>query len=549
MHLSETFSAEEVALLSRHVTNLNLPVFALTNLPEAVKGALFARYSRSHKSLRRLLLDEFADALDTSEAGAGAGGEAAAGSSRADAFYDRVLVGYGDDSVAQLGGAHVACEQSSNLLTKVLERGRLMSYLEQSTRYLPYDERLSGRYRYHRPGSVAGTKLSARYVAGMDALFDAYSETSRRAAEWLSANLDADPGAAAAASAGDDGAVRRAVRAKALDAARGMLPAASLSNVGIFGSGQAFEALLMRMAASPLAEARDCGKLMLVELRKVIPAFVRRVDQPHRGEAWSRYLKHNRVAVQVFTDRLVRPDDDDVVVGDGNAGGAHVTLLDWDPRGEDKMLAAMLMPYLDVSERAAAETVAAMSPRDRDDLAAAYVGDRSNRRLRPGRALERVDYRFEIVGDYGSFRDLQRHRMLTVEWQPLTASLGYRTPDLIVAAGLGDAYDASMARSADLCDMLRDAVGPTEAGYAVAMGYRIRYVMQFNAREAMHIIELRSQPQGHDAYRRIVTEMHRQIAETAGHHTIAGMLTHADTSTAALGRLNAELTHSQPDAA
>src|SRR5208282_5123365 len=161
-YAEETYTADEETILRRYVTNLDQPVFALVNLPEVVKGALFARYSRSPKSLRRLFLDEFVEELDVT---GDTTLDATVGLRRAEQLYERVFSEYGDDSVAQLGGVHLACEQASNVLTKVLERGRLMSYLEQSTRYIPYDSRLpSGHYRYHRDPAVLESPLGARYV-------------------------------------------------------------------------------------------------------------------------------------------------------------------------------------------------------------------------------------------------------------------------------------------------------------------------------------------------------------------------------------------------
>ncbi|WP_419841433.1 FAD-dependent thymidylate synthase [Candidatus Poriferisodalis sp.] len=535
-YAAETFTPGERDVLRRYVTNLHLPVFALVNLPEVVKGALFARYSRSHKTLRRLLLDEFVDDLDIS------GDEsidATAGVARAEQLYQRVFVEYGDDSVAQLGAVHLACEQASNVLTKVLERGRLMSYLEQSTRYLAYDERVHGRYRYHRPPGVTNSPAGTRYVGDIDTMFDAYGALVRRLGAWLAEHRGAkashgSAGSAAASGvpAGGDLARRRALRAQAFDAARGLLPAASLSNVGIFGSGQAYEALLLRMRSHPLPEARSYAALMLTELRKVIPSFLRRVDQAERGVVWSAYLEANRTAMddvarELFGDETPQPVPE-------------VVLSDWDPAGEDKMLTAMLFPHTDLPESQIASRVAQMTEAQRLDLVRRYVGERSNRRHRPGRALERIDYRFDVLADYGSFRDLQRHRLLTIEWQPLTPHHGYVVPALVEAAGGGDAYDDVMELSADLYGALDEVAGPLEASYAVAMAYRVRYSMQFNAREAMHLIELRSQPQGHQDYRRIVATMYHHIAETAGHRAVAAMLSHVDLSEGTLGRLSAE---------
>src|SRR3954453_5715704 len=222
----ETFTDSEAARLRPYFTNLDGPVFALTNLPEVVKGALFARYSRSDKSLRRLFLDEFVGDLDlTGDLTV----DATVGLRRAEELYDRVFNEYGDDSVAQLGGVHLACEQASNLLTKVLEWGRLASYLEQSTRYIPYDSRLNGRYRYFRDADILRSPLAVRYVADMDRLFDTYSDVARQLMDHVRATVAKDP-------ADSDFVYRQATRAKALDAARGILPAAAVSNVGIYGS-------------------------------------------------------------------------------------------------------------------------------------------------------------------------------------------------------------------------------------------------------------------------------------------------------------------------
>src|SRR5712664_1055950 len=171
--MADQFTHQEQTVLRPYFTNLDAPVFALVNLPEVVKGALFARYSRSPKSLRRLFLDEFVGDLDlTGDLTV----DATVGLRRAEELYDRVFLEYGDDSVAQLGGVHLACEQASNLLTKVLEWGRLMSYLEQSTRYIPYDSRINGQYRFYRDPAVLGSPLGTRYVGDMDRLFDTYAE-------------------------------------------------------------------------------------------------------------------------------------------------------------------------------------------------------------------------------------------------------------------------------------------------------------------------------------------------------------------------------------
>jgi len=518
----EQFTAGERELLGRYFTNLEGPVFALVNLPEVVKGALFARYSRSSKSLRRLFLDEFVEELDVA---GDTSLDASVGLRRAEELYARVFSDYGDDSVAQLGAVHLACEQSSNLLTKILERGRLMSYLEQSTRYIPYDSRLaSGHYRYHRDQAVLESPLGARYVGEMDRMFDTYAELLPALQSFVSRESPRPEGVSELAH-------RQAVRARSLDALRGLLPAGSLSNVGIFGSGQSYEQLLLRMRAHPLPEARRYAELILVELRKVIPSFLSRLDKPDRGGVWTEYLRACSEATEATVHELWPVEVP--------APGSSVTLTDFDPAGEDKVLVAMCYPHLNLAEEDIARRVSALGPQERRRILQAYVGDRSNRRHRPGRALECTSYRFDIVADYGAFRDLQRHRMLTVEWQPLGTDLGFEVPALVEAAGLTSRFLESLERSKSLHDALAPYF-PEQSAYAVALAFNVRFMLQLNAREAMHVLELRSGPQGHPTYRKIAQEMHRLIAEQAGHRAIADAMSFVDNTETDLGRLEAE---------
>jgi thymidylate synthase ThyX len=517
IYATEEWTDDEADILRRYFTNLDGPVFALVNLPEVVKGALFARYSRSAKSLRRLFLDEFVGDLDVS---GDHSIDATVGLERAEQLYDRVFYEYGDDSVAQLGGVHLACEQASNVLTKVLEWGRLMSYMEKSTRYVAYDSRLSnGRYRYYRDPEILESPLGARYVGDMDRLFDSYGELipvlqSMFAERHPKSDDDSDF------------AWRRSVRAKAFDALRGVLPAGATSNLGIYASGQAYEALLIRMRAHPLPEARAYADLILTELRKVIPSWVKRVDVEDRGVAHSQYLEQNVEAMEKVAASIFEVEDKSFRPAAG--GDPEVTLVDWDPDGEVKVIASMLYPYTHLSESAIQDRVQDLPMDERLEVVRRYTGERTNRRHRPGRALERCDYRFDVISDYGAFRDLQRHRLLTVEWQDLTPAHGFTMPESVADAGGEKVYSLAMARSASLFELLRDRFAPGQASYAVALAYRIRYAMQFNAREAMHLLELRTSPQGHPEYRKVCQQMHSLIAEKAGHRAIAALMSYVD---------------------
>ena len=521
-YVAEQFSDGEADILRRYFTNLDQPVFALVNLPEVVKGALFARYSRTHLSLRRLFLKEFVGELDVS---GDVTIDATVGLRKAEELYERVFFEYGDDSVAQLGGVHLACEQASNVLTKILEWGRLMAYLEQSTRYIAYDARLdNGRYRYFRDPAVLTSRLGTRYIGDLDRMFDTYAALLPELQAWFSERYPKQ-------SSDSDFVYRQSIRAKALDALRGLLPAASLSNVGIYGTGQGYEALLLRLRAHPLPEARGYADLMLTELRKVIPSFLRRVDVPDRGGAWSEYLAATRGAMEEVAGRLFAGDDPEP--------RPEVILVDWDPDGEDKVVAAMLYPYTHFPEDQVLARVRVMSVDDKLAVVRAYCGERTNRRHKPGRALERVAYRFDVLGDYGAFRDLQRHRMLTIEWQSFNPSHGYEVPEAVTDAGAGEAYEDAMARSASLFAALSGPF-PTQAPYALALAYKLRYSIQLNAREAMHMLELRTSPQGHPNYRRVCQEMHRLIGAQAGHPVIAELMRFVDHETYDLERLEAE---------
>jgi thymidylate synthase ThyX len=521
----ETFSDAEHATLEPYFTNLDRPVFGIRNLPEVVKGALFARYSRSDKSIRRLFLDEFATDPElgiNTIAGATIGGDRV-GLERAEQLYDRVFTQYGDDSVAQLGAAHVAVEQASNILTKVLEWGRLASYLEQSTRYIFYDTRLGGRFRYVVPAEITGAGLADEYTATMDRLFETYSTVVGRLVEYYEGLHPRQDGDSAFVW-------RSTIRAKACDDARGLLPAATLSNVGVFASGQAYESLLLRMAAHPLEEVQWCGSEMLRELRTMIPSFMKRVDVPDRGGAWSAYLSENRQAMASLAAAL--PSD----IGPAPA----VTLVDYDRDGERKVAAAALYGASNLPETQIRGLVDSMSEPEIDEIFRAYVGSRANRRHKPGRAMEQTFYRFDVLCDYGIFRDLQRHRMLTIEWQDLSVDHGYITPQSVVDVGAASEWDMAMDDLARYHERLSSSTSNSVAQYAIPFAFNIRFAMNLNAREAFHMLELRTQQGGHPDYRRICQIMHDQIREVAGHHRIAEAMSFVDHEDYDLARIETE---------
>ncbi|MCI0774732.1 MAG: FAD-dependent thymidylate synthase [Chloroflexi bacterium] len=525
MFASEIFNTEETAILSRFFTNVDSPVFALINLPEVVKGALFARYSRSPKTLRRLFLDEFYNQPEVAieQIAEGSNDAALVSLKRAEGLFDRVFFQYGDDSVAQLGGAHIACEQASNILTKVLEWGRLAAYLEQSTRYMFYDQKLGDRYRYIAPPEVEAGPLADDYAKTMDWLFDEYSALVHTCVPFFEEQSPKQDG--------DSNFIyKSSIRARACDAARGLLPAATFSNVGIFASGQAFESMLIRMNSHPLEEARACARMMLEELRKVIPSFLKRVDLPDRGGAWSNYFQENHDAMERIAARIkVEPQSAD-----------EVTLVEWDPDAEDKIAAAALYAHTDLTDIQLQGVVKNMSDDDKAEVIRSYVGDRQNRRHKPGRGMERSYYRFDILSDFGSFRDLQRHRMMTLDWQRLGVKHGYSTPPVVEEVGWTQRWDDAMGRMTEFHESVNSQHGPDIAQYVVPFGFRLRYSMQFNVREAFHMLELRTTEQGHPDYRRVCQRMHTLILEKAGHRALANAMSYIDHNSYDLGRLESE---------
>ena len=274
------------------------------------------------------------------------------------------------------------------------------------------------------------------------------------------------------------------------------------------------------------------GDMALAELRKVIPSFVRRVDMPERGEAWIEYLRSLRAAAAAAAERYGLSDRRD-------AEGPSVRLLHTE-RSEQDLIAACLFEATGQPEQEIRAVVSALDGEQRGRLVAELAGERGNRRHKPGRGFESLRYRFEIESDYGAFRDLQRHRLLTCQWQRLGCELGADVPEEVEAAGFGGRYREGLELSRAEYERLTDEGLDDAAAYAVCLQYRIRYLLDLNAREAMHLIELRSGREGHPSYRAIALEMLDQIA--AVHPSVGAAMTFVDRHTEArLERLQGEL--------
>ena len=481
-HLNITPSGKEY--LKRILTDTEGDVYVFTEQASPLMvAASMARLSRRGSDLREIYLDEFANT----------------GPDKASDLLKRVITAYGDDSVQQLLCLSVVVENASNILTKKLEWGRLAAYLEQSTRYIYFDQKdRFGRYRYYTPSNIS-LPLQVLYRETMDAIFEKYSLIVRGITQYLREKIP-EP-----TEKTERAAYIGAIRAQACDAARPTLPAATTATVGIVASAQAIESLILHLASEPLLEARATAQLILREVRKVAPVFFERADLPERGGA----IIVHRMDIQ----RALEEQASFLLPRNRTSRSELVELIDYWPKDEFEIISELLFPYADgLSLPDIRRVVDGWGTEQKREVFMAAIGERLNRRHKPGRAFEKIHYEWQITGDYGSFRDLQRHRMVDAfEWQRLTPSHGYEVPRLVSDAGFETMFRNCFTMSEKLWTVLRNAGVEAEAQYATLLGHRMRYRFLLNARAAFHFHELRSTPQGHPGYRKIVQEMHRLL--------------------------------------
>ena len=517
----ETFTEAEKSVLSRYCTNVDSDVFALINLPDVVKGTLLSKYSRSAKSLKRLLLDEFVNSseINVNEMSntASSGEELISAIAKAEKFYERVLIEYGDDSVAELGGGHIALENISNLATKFIEDARIgISPLEKSSRYVYFNEKVDGTYKFYRDDYIMKSQYADEYIGACNMLFDTYNELMAPMQRYFEERYPRDEGTS-------ERAYESTIRTKVCDTLRGLLPASTLTNVGLFGNGRAFEYLVTKSRASGLEEIQGLGKEMHDELCKVFPVFLRRA-----------YSKHGDEAVQFYNgSKYPEFAKSAKVLG----GQEPVVLADYDKDGTDKVVAAIIYGGSGIGMKKCLEMAGSMNDQEKLKILRDYVGQRTNRRHRPGRAFENSYYQFDITANFGAYRDLQRHRILTQERQLLTVANGYDVPGEIEEAGHANKFKAALDNAAGVFWKLH-ALSPVHAQYAVPFAYRVRWYVRMNLREAFHLIELRSTRQGHPDYRKVAQVMYGKIKEV--HPLLADSMQFVDMNEYGLERLEAE---------
>lgn len=497
------FTEEEIKLLSPYFTNMDRTVFVLRNLPEVVKGALFSRYSRTDKSLRRVLLDEFIrepemgfkEIVNYAEA---SGQDPLVATQKAEEFYSRVLVGYGDDSVEELGGAHIACEFVSRPVVKLVQDCRIgCSPLEKSTRYVYFDQKVWNRYLYYVDPDLKNSIYGDEYIGAMDNLFDTYSSMMNPMRDYFEARFPRQSDESLRA-------YNSTIRAKVCDTIRGLLPLGVYGNFGVFGNGRTFRYMITKLLASDMAEARQLGEAMYRELAKVIPSFVRRANDEKYGQPTIDYMVQNRQTVRETVARYTKGVEPDFIDEE------RVTLVSHDTDAAERIIATELFSESHLSLSQAMEIAQQLTPEERKELLDAYFAHRQNRFHKPGRALENTYYTFDIVGDYAAYYDLQRHRTLTQQRQIMTPYYGLTVPDEITEAGLADQYRAAMRQAIDVWAKVETEF-PVQAQYLIPQAHRIRWYFTLNFRELVHISELRTAPQGHPTYRRIVQKMFKEV--------------------------------------
>ncbi len=501
--LQSELSESQIKILEHFVTNTTSDIFVLRNLPEVIKGALFSRYSRSTLGLRALLLKEFilneTMAFDAIAGKFGeTGDEQMIAIQKAQNFYDRILDGYGDDSIGELGGAHLAIENISMLAAKVIEDCRIgASPLEKSTRYIYFDQKVDGQYLFYQEPILMTSAYRELYLDTCNSLFNSYSKLIPPLTAHIEKDFPKDPEIS-------KGAYTAALRAKVLDCLRGLLPASALTNMGVYGNGRFYENLIQKLHCHNLAEMQEIGKKSYAELSKVIPSFIRRSEPSHKHfQNFAAFFETMRSEIRQFAEKHSREVTQMFQPG--------VRLAHFDPDSIYKVAGSLLFEHTEGNLQELQNYCRTLPDEELALLLDAASSPRENRRHKSPRALEHASFTFEILADFGVYRDLHRHRMLTQERQRLTCNYGFYTPPEIVGTDMEKEYVEAMERGKMAFDAIAKEL-PEEAQYVVPMGYNVHWYFHVNLRALQWLCELRSQAAGHPTYRLIAQEMAHQVS-------------------------------------
>jgi len=526
------FSDREKSILDQHFSNTDKHVFAIITPRQVDRGALMSRYSRSDKTMRKIFLDEFIT-----------------NPNRGKEFYSKILSEYGDDSVAELGEAQLAVEWISNIAAKKIEDGRIgLSYLEKSSRYIPFDKKVGNKYNYYRDEIILKSKYADLYIESCDNAFDVYSKSIDLMQKFISEiepiddfvyfdsiSISEKPFSELTNKQDIESAkkvYKSTVRSRALDILRNLLPAATLTNLGITGNGRAFEYLLTKLYCSELTELRNLASLLNSELDCVIPSFIKRVNEKH-GKSLQLFITNTNREISKLTDNYLGNLQPDYSPQD-------VRLIDYTDSKDALVKVVSAILYENAHGQSLYDIIKLVESFTQEkikEIIFAYTKFRGNRRHRPGRAFEMVEYLFEMFTNFGMFRDLHRHRILTIERQLLSTKHGYDIPKEVIYSGIEKDFKDCMYLSDNVYRKLAKTM-PYEAQYAVNFAYKYPYFIKINLRELYHMVELRTIAQGHPDYRYICQEIYKKVNDV--HPLLTKGMKFVDLNRYELGRFETE---------
>jgi len=526
------FSDREKSILDQHFSNTDKHVFAIITPRQVDRGALMSRYSRSDKTMRKIFLDEFIT-----------------NPNRGKEFYSKILSEYGDDSVAELGEAQLAVEWISNIAAKKIEDGRIgLSYLEKSSRYIPFDKKVGNKYNYYRDERILKSKYADLYIESCDNAFDVYSNSIDLMQKFISEiepiddfvyfdsiSISEKPFSKLTNKQDIESAkkvYKSTVRSRALDILRNLLPAATLTNLGITGNGRAFEYLLTKLYCSELTELRNLASLLNSELDCVIPSFIKRVNEKH-GKSLQLFITNTNREISKLTDNYLGNLQPDYSPQD-------VRLIDYTDSKDALVKVVSAILYENAHGQSLYDIIKLVKSFTQEkikEIIFAYTKFRGNRRHRPGRAFEMVEYLFEMFTNFGMFRDLHRHRILTIERQLLSTKHGYDIPKEVIYSGIEKDFKDCMYLSDNVYRNLAKTM-PYEAQYAVNFAYKYPYFIKINLRELYHMVELRTIAQGHPDYRYICQEIYKKVNDV--HPLLTKGMKFVDLNRYELGRFETE---------
>ena len=526
------FSDREKSILDQHFSNTDKHVFAIITPRQVDRGALMSRYSRSDKTMRKIFLDEFVT-----------------NPNRGKEFYSKILSEYGDDSVAELGEAQLAVEWISNIAAKKIEDGRIgLSYLEKSSRYIPFDRKIGNKYNYYRDERILKSKYADVYIESCDNAFDVYSKSIDLMRKFIaeiepiddfiyfdSISNSEKPFSKLTNQQDIESAKKvygSTVRSRALDILRNLLPAATLTNLGITGNGRAFEYLLTKLYCSELTELRNLANLLNSELDCVIPSFIKRVNEKH-GKSLQLFITNTNREISKMTDKYLENLQPDY-------SPQNVRLIDYTDNKDALVKVVSAILYENAHGQSLYDIIKLVKSFTQEkikEIIFAYTKFRGNRRHRPGRAFEMVEYLFEMFTNFGMFRDLHRHRILTIERQLLSTKHGYDIPKEVIYSGIEKDFKDCMYLSDNVYRKLAKTM-PYEAQYAVNFAYKYPYFIKINLRELYHMVELRTIAQGHPDYRYICQEIYKKVNDV--HPLLTKGMKFVDLNRYELGRFETE---------